>query len=135
MILSWITWIIVNLIEVLIWIKLRGLWIKEGRWNIIDVYVLILVKGVIILQDSEEVSFTKTNWHKIILLRRVINSVAFLVLLNHSSALNLTSYSCSFVVLYLAASNFSIRRIFELHNLFIFKFKWIPYCDCFIHFF
>jgi hypothetical protein len=74
----------------------------------IDLNIFILIKGVIILLDVKEVSFVERNCYEVGLLGRIVDSVELLVLLQLSSALNLTSFSRSFIIQYLTPSNVSV---------------------------
>jgi hypothetical protein len=48
--------------------------------------------------------------------------------------LNLTSFSRSFIIQYLTPSNVSVWWVLKFQYLFIYKFKRISYCYCFVHF-
>jgi hypothetical protein len=74
----------------------------------IDLNIFILIKGVIILLVVKEVSFVERNFYEVGLLGRIVDSVELLVLLQLSSALNLTSFSRSFIIQYLTPSNVSV---------------------------
>jgi hypothetical protein len=107
----------------------------KNRRSIVYLNIFILVKWVIVLQYVEKVTFIERNGQEVILLWRVINSVTFLCLFCQSSVGKLTFLCCPFVVLYPTQHHVPIRRIFELHHLFILKFIWVSYCHHLIHFF
>lgn len=134
MILSMICVVSICIFVLLIWIKWSRLGVKKSRWNMIDLNIFILIKGVIILLNVKEISFVERNCYEVGLLGRIVNSVELLVLFQLSSALNLTSFSCSFIIQYLTPSYVSVWWVLKFQYLFIFKFKRISYCNCFVHF-